>query len=143
VRFGLLLHEICLLALDKLPARGLAAAADRDLCLVESARAWFSEHLAEAPGLRAVADSVNCSPSHLRRLFVKVAGKPPHQALEELRLERARELLLEGGYSLKEIAGAGGYESQGCFSRAFKSALGSPPRAWRDEQAPPLVDPGS
>jgi cysteine sulfinate desulfinase/cysteine desulfurase-like protein len=65
-----------------------------------------------------------------RARFVTSAVEHPAaaRAFEELRIERAKELLGRGDSSVKEVAAACGYESQSCFSRAFKRATGRPPR---------------
>jgi AraC-like DNA-binding protein len=120
--------ELTVMALETLDPAATAPLLDRAELAASGAVAWYSEHMADNPSIAQVARTVNCSESHFRRLFQRARGIPPAQAFEELRADRARELLRRGDSSVKEIAAACGYESQSCFSRAFKRITGRPPR---------------
>ena len=120
--------ELTILALETLNPVLTAPLLDRAELAASGALAWYSEHLGERPSIAQAARTANCSESHFRRLFLKARGIPPARAFEELRIARAKELLTRGDSSVKEVAAACGYESQSCFSRAFKRATGRPPR---------------
>ena len=120
--------ELSLLALAGLSAAELAPLTDRAEYATSVATAWYSEHLAEGPGLSDAARAANCSESHLRRLFRRARGLSPLQAFERLRMERATAMLRRGDVSVKEIAAACGYRSQSCFSRAYRRFTGRAPR---------------
>jgi two-component system response regulator YesN len=51
--------------------------------------------------------------------------------LVRLRMDRAKELLLTGGHSIKEIAHELGYLRQHDFTRAFHKCTGMSPSQWR------------
>ena len=51
--------------------------------------------------------------------------------MRELRLERARGLLIMGSARVSEIAEQCGFSSLFSFSRAFKQRYGEPPIAYR------------
>ncbi|OAS22717.1 helix-turn-helix domain-containing protein [Paenibacillus oryzisoli] len=61
------------------------------------------------------------SESHLRLLFRKAMGISPSAYLRQLRLQYAKDLLVNTSYSLKEIAELSGFETLNHFSRVFSS----------------------
>ncbi len=67
----------------------------------------------------------------LRHRFRAAFGVAPARMLADLRLERAKHLLLETGLSIGAIATQVGYARSHEFTRAFTQAVGSTPTAWR------------
>jgi AraC-like DNA-binding protein len=93
----------------------MARIADRD----EWAR------LAEPAGFRYLELAALCdySPRQLQRHFRRIAGRPPQEWLNELRVFKAQELLLMGKPP-KEIAWELGYKQFSHFCRHFKHHTG-------------------
>ncbi len=120
--------ELSLIVLGDLSAAELVPLVDRAEYAASVATAWYSEHLAEGATLADAARAANCSESHFRRLFHRARGVSPLEAFERLRMERATVMLRRGDASIKEIAAACGYESQSCFSRAYRRNTGCSPR---------------
>lgn len=104
----------------------------RDRDLIDSALAWYGEHMTEGMQLSDVARIVGYSEVHLRRLFLKVLGKSPRQVFSEMRHQRARYLLSNSDMLIEEIAIACGYGEISSFTRSFRSAHGMPPTIWRN-----------
>lgn len=71
------------------------------------------------------------SPGQFRRVMLEHERMPPLQKLTDLRLARARELLLGTDYSLARIAALVGYDSPYSFSRVFRRLMGTSPGAFR------------
>jgi hypothetical protein len=67
----------------------------------------------------------------VRHRFKDVFGASPTQLLVRLRMQKARNLLLETPMSIKEIADCLGYERQHEFARAFRKHAGQSPSEWR------------
>jgi AraC family transcriptional regulator len=88
-------------------------------------------HLGEELSLADLAEAVSLSPSHFSHLFKELLGQTPHGYLANLRLERARALLVETDLPITEVAGQVGFRSPGHFASAFKAATGVTPRAFR------------
>jgi AraC family transcriptional regulator len=82
--------------------------------------------------LDEIASAAYLSEYHFARLFKQITGVTPHVYLANLRLERARKLLVETEYPISEIAAMVGYQSQSHFTKIFKSITGITPRAFRD-----------
>ena len=74
--------------------------------------------------LRALARSVNLSPTHLCYLFRAETGTTPASYLKLLRITGAAELLSSTFLSVKEVAACVGFGDISHFSRSFKAAYG-------------------
>ena len=76
-----------------------------------------------------LAREADLSPSYFMRAFKQAIGRPPHQHILTLRLERARRLLEQPGASLSDIALRTGFADQAHFTRLFKREFGVTPGA--------------
>ena len=92
---------------------------------------YMVEHLDQPIGLADLAGVACVSTFHFSRRFRAKTGLPPHRYLAELRIERAKTLLLRGELSLAEVALACGFSDQSNFGRAFRKACGSTPAAFQ------------
>lgn len=125
-----ILNEVSLMALREVKPRPLSAdkiAHNK----TERALAWYRENMSEHPGFREIADAVNVSPVHLRRLFHRALNESPKSAFNRLRMEMAEELLHSQQLELEEIAARVGFSSASALSRAMKAHFGVPPRDMR------------
>ncbi len=71
------------------------------------------------------------SSSRLAHLFSEQIGRSPQQYHEEVRLQRAAQLLRSTVFSIQEIAAHSGYEDPFYFSNRFRKAFGKSPSAFR------------
>ena len=83
-------------------------------------------------GCQLLADRVNLSRSQLDRLYRDQFGHSSTQRICDLRLERARHLLIATGYSVKQIAGACGFGRTVNLTRALRDAEGCTPSEYRE-----------
>ncbi|GAA2866213.1 AraC family transcriptional regulator CmrA [Pseudonocardia halophobica] len=97
--------------------------------------AYVSEHLAEPMSVSDLAERACMSPSAFSHLFRDVAGKSPYQFIKEMRLTRARELVIENENSITAISKAVGYRSTSHFINEFRDRYGMTPRACGDALA--------
>ena len=72
------------------------------------------------------------SVGHMEHLFRSAVGVAPHAYLITLRLERAKELLLDSDSSVAQIGRSIGFCDQNYFSRFFKSRVGLSPSEYRN-----------
>jgi AraC family transcriptional regulator len=77
--------------------------------------------------IEELAREAELSPSYFMRAFKEAIGRPPHQHILSLRLERARRLLEQPGASLSDIALQTGFADQAHFTRLFKRQFGVTP----------------
>lgn len=85
-----------------------------------------AEHTAES-----MAAEVGVSVRHLSRMFSAETGTTPAKWLEEVRLDAARNLLLDG-HPVTRVAALSGFGSDETLRRAFARHLGTTPTAFRD-----------
>jgi len=81
--------------------------------------------------LRSLGASLHASPNYLGRLFAREVGRHFHDYLLDVRLTRARELLSSTTLTSKEVAHEVGFKNSSTFYRAFRSASGITPKAYR------------
>ena len=99
--------------------------------VIESAIARMHNEFASDFDMKHLAESVGVGYSWFRRTFVSHTGLSPHQYLLELRLVRARSLLAETRYSVKEIAAQTGFKDEHYFSRLFRRKVNLTPGQFR------------
>ena len=75
----------------------------------------------------SLAKRISVSTAYLRRTFVDKLGTSPIKYLTRLRLERAKQLLESGYYTVEEAAKLSGYNDPKYFSTAYKRAHGISP----------------
>lgn len=92
-------------------------------------------HLSEPLTVADMADLVSLSPSAFAHLFRDVTGRSPYQFLKEMRLDRARELLVDGDLTVARISKDVGYASVSHFITEFRGRFGVTPRAYYDAHA--------
>ncbi len=94
------------------------------------AQDYLREHFAEDISLEQLAQHVYLSPFHLSRLFREQLGLPPHTYLNQIRVNRAKNLL-NAGLSPTDVAHAVGFADQSHLTKAFKRVVGVPPGQYR------------
>ena len=76
---------------------------------------------------KLLAQKMNISEVYLRKLFLSNLGITPKQYILELRINKAKQLLVYSNYSVTKISEKCGFSSPYHFCRAFKSKTGIPP----------------
>lgn len=102
---------------------------------VNAAIYWYAERMKLNPAFPEVASAVGVSTSHLRRLFHEVLQTSPNQVLDQLRFQRALQLMSDPAMKLETVAYLCGFGGVSIFSRAFKSKFGSSPQTWRSAES--------
>lgn len=74
------------------------------------------------------------SARHLRRLFIEEIGKTPKQLMYEYRLNISRQLIIETGLPMTEIAAASGFRSVRNFNAAFRERFKKNPTQIRRQK---------
>jgi AraC family transcriptional regulator len=91
----------------------------------------LGSRLEETVSAADLAREFDLSPGHFARAFKQTTGKPLHRWLLELRVEKAKEMLLSSARPLAEIAVACGFADQSHFTRVFSQIARSSPGLWR------------
>lgn len=77
-----------------------------------------------------LADEIGIGEKTLQRAFKKYYGINIFSFQVKLRMEHARELLMRGDKSVKQVARLVGYSGQSSFSRMFIRYYGTAPSVW-------------
>ena len=94
------------------------------------ARDVLVSRMTDPPTLEELAAEVGMGPFALSRAFSSAYGLPPRSYLNQLRVDRARALLV-AGRTPSQVAAEVGFTDQAHLSRHFRSRLGVPPGAYR------------
>ena len=81
----------------------------------------------ESLPIETFANESSVSTSSFRALFKKQYGLSPLQYRNRLRINRARQLLIEDGCTVSEAAYASGFDNIGYFCRYYKQVTGETP----------------
>ncbi|QGS69500.1 AraC family transcriptional regulator [Oceanobacillus sp. 143] len=98
---------------------------------IEQARNFMHTHFQEAITLENVAASVNLSASYFSNVFKQEFGMNFIEYLTMIRMQKAKGLIEENTYSLKEISFMVGYKDPNYFSRVFKKHYQESPKQFQ------------
>ena len=81
---------------------------------------YIEENLGHSLELKDLAAVACLSPSQFHRQFKRQTGRTPFKFVEEMRMNKAYQLILEEGWMIHELSDQFGYKDYETFSRAFK-----------------------
>ncbi|WP_260955714.1 AraC family transcriptional regulator [Pseudomonas citri] len=90
--------------------------------------AWLKLNFRQALRMDDLAAQAHMSPSTFRQHFRTVTGMSPLQYQKQLRLQAARQLMLNQKVDASSAGGLVGYESASQFSREYSRLFGEPPQ---------------
>ncbi len=93
--------------------------------------AFMEANIEELISLGEIAAHIGLSRRQLERLFQKHLNCVPTRYYMDLRLRRARQLLLQTSLPIVEVAFASGFVSTPHFSKCYREHFGVPPREER------------
>lgn len=79
----------------------------------------------------AMAAATAMSRTNLNRKVKKLLGVSPARLIKESRLRRAEQLVRESDLTISDVAQRCGFDDVNYFGKAFKTAFGMPPSAYR------------
>jgi two-component system response regulator YesN len=88
---------------------------------------YLEDHYTEGVTLELTATTYYVSKEYLSKAFKAACGKGFQEYLTELRMERAKELILDYKVPLKEVGEMVGYIDQAHFYKTFKRYFGKTP----------------
>lgn len=92
---------------------------------------YLKEHYNEQITLEHLGTLTGYVPLHVLRIFKTETGKTPHHFLGEVRMNHARDFLLNTDASICEIAAKCGFQSASHFQTLFKQKFGITPGKFR------------
>jgi Response regulator containing CheY-like receiver domain and AraC-type DNA-binding domain len=111
---------------------------ERNICSVHIAKSlrFLQQHYDENISLSQLADYLQINKSYLSLLFKQEIGVNFTSYLNNIRIEKAKELLLHTNYKAYEIAKMVGFDNPYYFSKVFKETTGMSCQEFKKSSAP-------
>ncbi len=106
----------------------------RDRLLVEQVRQALAAHPEQAHSAEGLSGLLHLSPRTLHRQL-KEEGASLQQLKDEVRRDRAKDLLYRSGKPVKQVAAAVGFRNEKSFTRAFRQWTGLSPGEFRHAES--------
>ncbi|MGM9550794.1 MAG: helix-turn-helix domain-containing protein [Clostridia bacterium] len=101
--------------------------------VISSITRYMQEHLSEEISLSVLSDEFHLNPQYISQLFKNEIGVGFLAYLTNIRIEKAKKLLLSTSLSVTEIAEHTGYSEYRVFTKVFKKSEGITPSQFRRE----------
>ena len=98
---------------------------------IQAALAFARDNLHKPLSVPDLADAAHLSPRQFSRAFHAETGQSPAKAIENLRVEGARNLMEQSRHSIDMVARQTGFSDRDHMRRAFLRAFGQPPQVLR------------
>ncbi|OQP59374.1 helix-turn-helix domain-containing protein [Niastella populi] len=105
----------------------------QDMVYIRQARAALEENFDKNITIPQLARQVGINEAKLKEGFRELYDQSIHNYLQQLRLEKAKQLLLTTDMSVTDITYEIGYSHVTHFTTLFKKELGMPPTEWRKQ----------
>ena len=92
---------------------------------------YLQEHLAEEISLSVLSEQFHLNPQYISQLFKSEIGVNFLAYLTNIRMEKAKKLLLSTSLSIAEVAEQSGYGDYRVFTKVFKKSEGITPSQYR------------
>jgi two-component system response regulator YesN len=100
--------------------------------LISKAKHFIEENYHKDISLDDVSRIVDISPYYFSKLFKDETGENFIEYLTNMRIEKAKDLLVHSGMNIKSICVDTGYSDPNYFSRIFKKQVGVTPTEYRE-----------
>lgn len=104
---------------------------DQSNSAVKKAMVYIQENYSKDISLDDVSGQVNISPYYFSKIFKDETGENFIEYLTRVRIERAKELLVDANISVKEAGIQSGYSDPNYFSRIFKKQMDMTPSEYK------------
>ena len=102
---------------------------------VEYAIAYSKEHFMEDIGIADIAYNLNITPNYLGNLFLKQTSIKYNDFLTEVRMNKAKEMLINTNMTVTKIAERVGYNSSKYFTNVFSKITNMSPSEYRENKS--------
>ena len=98
---------------------------------IDAVKHFMTENIERHVTLQQLADYTGMSASHLSMRFRQQTGCSPIQYLNQIRMEKAAEMLRESDMQINQISYKVGFEDPLYFSRMFSKVMKTSPKEYR------------
>lgn len=100
---------------------------------VEKIINYMHQKINEKVNLNEFSDLVQLSPAYLSRAFKGITGYSIIEFFNKMKIDKAKELIVEGDIKIKEVAQSLGFTDEFYFSRIFKRMTGISPSEFQSK----------
>ncbi|MGD6803795.1 AraC family transcriptional regulator [Rossellomorea vietnamensis] len=125
IKLKALLNELIFLVIEDIRSQLMEGSVQKG---IEQSIDFMEEHYCAPITLEQLSQTAGLSSSYYSKCFKDYTGQPPIDYLREIRLKKAKELLMFSKEKLKVVAGLVGYQDEFYFSRVFKKQFGVSPK---------------
>ncbi|MEW2915975.1 GlxA family transcriptional regulator [Ruegeria sp. ANG10] len=137
-------HDLTVSVSDQMVYNAVRNASAEQRVSIQSRNGMRNAHLAKAIHIMEksieapvspskIATEIGISTRQLERLFGKYLNASPKKYFMDMRLDRARKLLLQTEASVTEVAFACGFENPGHFARVYRAHFGVTPHLQKNK----------
>jgi len=127
---GLLLQVLGLVARSASEAGSVALPLAPSWRNVDTVIRWLHQNYAQDVSIDDMSVAAGLSPAHFCKSFKACTGISPHRYLNQVRVEKARELLCDADMTCAAIAERVGFPTSAALSRTFRKMTGLSPVQW-------------
>lgn len=124
--------QVAAIMLEVLGRAPIVQPVDHHEQVIASIQEYIQAHLAENLSLHSLARIAGYSPFFFHRLFKHQTGRTLVEYVNDLRLDKALDLLKQN-YTVHAVAEAVGFSSASYFNQFFKNHMRLTPAAWSKE----------
>lgn len=99
--------------------------------VIELVKEKMKSRLSEELSLKLLAEEVYLNPTYLGRIFKETTGESFSSYLIRLRIEKAKQLLMNPALKIYEVCAQIGYSDPAHFTHVFKKSLGITPQEYK------------
>lgn len=99
---------------------------------IEKLIEWLKENFSKQITLKQMSKKISVSERTLMRKFKKATGELPHKFIQKLRVQKAKQLLIQTNDSFEYITYLVGYTNPSTFRKLFKEMTGLNPGMYRE-----------
>ena len=100
---------------------------------IEGVIPWIHQRSRESLSIDEMAAKAGLSPAYFCKAFKEYTGRSPHNYLNSIRVENARQLLCDAELNCTEVGERVGFPTVAAFSKVFRKVVGMSPSRWVDE----------
>ncbi|WP_197080892.1 helix-turn-helix domain-containing protein [Gordoniibacillus kamchatkensis] len=100
---------------------------------IEAIRRYIEQHYKKDISLTTLSEIFHFSPRYLAKIFKEQFHTTIITYLTDLRIDKAKSLLIHSNIPISEIAGSIGYEDENYFGKVFKKQTGLSPMQFRKQ----------
>lgn len=105
-----------------------------DEALIQKSLELIEKNLANGDySVQQLSNDLNMDRTVLYKKLLHITGLAPLEYMRSIRLKRAAQLLVQGGYPVAEVAEMTGFNTQKYFAKYFKEAFGCTPSKYAEQ----------